>query len=73
MYQAIREEWRDHKDQKDGNKLNRQITLAYKGLSQLRQFGMCACHVDLLLYKESQHQRISQMFGILLTLQTSRR
>ena len=40
IYQAIREEWRDHKDQKDEAKLNRQITVAYKGLSQLRQFGM---------------------------------
>lgn len=39
MYQAIREEWRDHKDQADETKLNQQITIAYKGLSQLRQFG----------------------------------
>ena len=40
IYQAIREEWRDHKDQKDETKLHRQISVAYKGLSQLRQFGM---------------------------------
>ena len=39
IYQAIREEWRDHKNQTDETKLNRQITVAYKGLSQLRQFG----------------------------------
>ena len=41
IYQAIREEWREHKDQEDETKLNRQITIAYKGLSQLRQFGTC--------------------------------
>ena len=39
IYQAIREEWRDHKDQQDEEKVNMQISMAYKGLSQLRQFG----------------------------------
>ena len=40
IYQAIREEWRDHKEQADEAKLNKQITIAYKGLSQLRQFDL---------------------------------
>mmetsp|Transcript_15225 Transcript_15225/g.28904 ORF Transcript_15225/g.28904 Transcript_15225/m.28904 type:complete len:109 (-) Transcript_15225:31-357(-) len=40
IYQAIREEWRDHRDQRDETKLNRQITIAYKGLSQLRQYDV---------------------------------
>lgn len=39
IYQAIREEWRDHKDLQDEVKVNMQISMAYKGLSQLRQFG----------------------------------
>jgi hypothetical protein len=46
IYQAIREEWRDHKNLhqiNDEKKLNQQITIAYKGLSQLRQFGTYVC------------------------------
>lgn len=37
IYQSIREEWKDSKEL-EGEKLERQIAVAYKGLSQLRQF-----------------------------------
>jgi hypothetical protein len=38
IYQAIREEWRDHKTLENPEKLDKQITIAYKGLEQLRQY-----------------------------------
>ena len=38
MYKAIREEWRDNAKLTDETKIQTQITLAYKGLGQLRQF-----------------------------------
>ena len=59
IYQAIREEWRDHKDQKDEAKLNRQITVAYKGLSQLRQFGMFHTNKKLLGELRKSLQKLS--------------
>jgi LYR motif-containing protein 4 len=38
IYQAIREEWRDDAKLTDYDKIQQRITVAYKGLSQLRQF-----------------------------------
>lgn len=38
IYQAIREEWRINKSLEPGEKLNKELAVAYKGLSQLRQF-----------------------------------
>lgn len=38
IYQAIREEWRDNRSLADPKKLDQQISVAYKGLQQLRQF-----------------------------------
>lgn len=40
IYQAIREEWRHNKSLQDQSQLTRQINVAYKGLSQLRQFDV---------------------------------
>ena len=43
IYQAIREEWRSHKDLDNSNDkklLQTQIAVAYKGLSQLQQFSI---------------------------------
>jgi len=40
IYQAIREEWRDHVKQQDAEKIRKQIAVAYKGLEQLRQFDV---------------------------------
>ncbi|GKY91299.1 hypothetical protein MPSEU_000102300 [Mayamaea pseudoterrestris] len=37
IYQAIRDDWRDNKHI-EGVKLQQQLSVAYKGLSQLRQF-----------------------------------
>jgi Complex 1 protein (LYR family) len=39
IYQAIREEWRDHTKLEDPQKIATQITLATKGLEQLRQYS----------------------------------
>jgi LYR motif-containing protein 4 len=41
LYQSIRAEWRDHAHwtaEEHATKINRQIQLAYQGLTQLRQF-----------------------------------
>jgi Complex 1 protein (LYR family) len=38
IYQAIREEWRDHKNQESKEKIDQKIAEAYKGLQQLRQY-----------------------------------
>jgi hypothetical protein len=38
IYQAIREEWRENKTLEPQEKRDKQITVAYKGLEQLRQF-----------------------------------
>ena len=38
IYQAIREEWRENKNLEQEEKVNKQISIAYKGLSQLKQF-----------------------------------
>jgi Complex 1 protein (LYR family) len=38
IYQAIREEFRDHVHTTDPTKLQKQVFLAYQGLQQLRQF-----------------------------------
>ena len=40
IYQAIREEWRDHVSLQDPDKTRIQIGIAYKGLDQLRQFDV---------------------------------
>jgi hypothetical protein len=40
IYQAIREEWRVHAHTTDPDILQRQISIAYKGLTQLRQFDV---------------------------------
>ena len=40
IYQAIREEWRDHSSLQDVVKIRTQIGVAYKGLEQLRQFDV---------------------------------
>jgi hypothetical protein len=37
IYRSIREDWRDNKSLQ-GEKLQRQLDIAFKGLSQLRQF-----------------------------------
>jgi hypothetical protein len=37
IYQSIRDDWRQNKDLQ-GEKLQQQLSVAYKGLSQLRQF-----------------------------------
>ncbi|EEC49609.1 predicted protein [Phaeodactylum tricornutum CCAP 1055/1] len=42
IYQAIREEWKENKDLTHKDKLDKQIAIAYKGLSQLRQFDEMA-------------------------------
>jgi len=39
IYQAIREEWREHVETIDEKRLQQQISIAYKGLSQLGQFS----------------------------------
>lgn len=38
IYQAIREEWRENAMLTHQEKIRREIAVAYKGLSQLRQF-----------------------------------
>jgi Complex 1 protein (LYR family) len=38
IYQAIREEWRDDAKLTDADKIQLRITVAYKGLTQLKQF-----------------------------------
>jgi hypothetical protein len=38
IYQAIREEWRTNKTLQAGDKLNNKLTIAFQGLTQLRQF-----------------------------------
>ena len=38
IYQSIREEWRDDAKLTNEDKIRQRITVAYKGLSQLRQF-----------------------------------
>lgn len=38
IYEAIREEWRENAAQTQEETIRRQVTMAYKGLSQLRQF-----------------------------------
>jgi hypothetical protein len=38
IYQAIREEWRENATLTEEDKIRREISVAYKGLSQLRQF-----------------------------------
>lgn len=41
IYQAIREEWRENASltaENDGPAIQKHVTVAYKGLSQLRQF-----------------------------------
>lgn len=38
IYQAIREEWRDYVNCVDSPIIHRQLSVAYKGLSQLRQY-----------------------------------
>lgn len=40
IYQAIREEWRDNASLQDAEKIRTEISLAYKGLEQLRQFDV---------------------------------
>jgi hypothetical protein len=40
IYQAIREEWRVHAKTTDPDILQRQFAIAYKGLSQLRQYDV---------------------------------
>lgn len=40
IYQAIREEWRAHVHTTDPEILRRQLSIAYKGLSQLQQFDV---------------------------------
>jgi LYR motif-containing protein 4 len=38
IYQAIREEWRENATLTEGEIIREKIAIAYKGLSQLRQF-----------------------------------
>jgi LYR motif-containing protein 4 len=40
IYNAIREEWRDHRVITDAPKIQRQVAIAYKGLEQLQQFNV---------------------------------
>lgn len=40
IYQAIREEWKEYIACTDETKLQRQISVAYKGLDQLRQYDV---------------------------------
>lgn len=40
IYQSIREEWRMNKNLPEGEKRQRQLAVAYKGLEQLRQFDV---------------------------------
>lgn len=42
IYQAIREEWRDYVDCTDEDKIQKQVAVAYKGLSQLRQYDIAS-------------------------------
>jgi hypothetical protein len=39
IYQAIREEWRDHRTLSDPQKIHKQLSIAYKGLEQLKQYS----------------------------------
>lgn len=38
IYRSIREEWKDCRSLEDAAKVDKQIAIAYKGLSQLKQF-----------------------------------
>lgn len=38
IYKAIREDWRDYVNCDDSQKIQHQVAVAYKGLSQLRQY-----------------------------------
>jgi Complex 1 protein (LYR family) len=40
IYNAIREEWREHQETNDSQKIQKQLAVAYKGLSQLQQFNV---------------------------------
>jgi Complex 1 protein (LYR family) len=40
IYNAIREEWKEHRETIDPQRIQKQMEIAYKGLSQLQQFNV---------------------------------
>lgn len=40
IYNSIRIEWKEHQDTSDPQRIQRQLAVAYKGLSQLQQFNV---------------------------------
>jgi LYR motif-containing protein 4 len=40
IYNAIREEWKEHRVLTDAQKIQRQLAIAYKGVEQLQQFNV---------------------------------